>query len=141
MALVVKNPPAHTADIRDVSSVSGLGRSPGVGNGNPLQYSCQENSLGREAWLAIVHGVAKSVMTEHAHTQIGNQSITIVTVNTLDPCFPFHIGNAVPFSIESLKLVLSHILKASTQNYKATLTSLVFEEISGLSQFCFTIIL
>ena len=40
VALVVKNPPAKTGDAREVSSISGLGKSPGVGNGNPLQYSC-----------------------------------------------------------------------------------------------------
>ena len=44
----------------DVGSVSGLGRSPGEGNGNPLQYSCLENPKDREAWQATVHGVAKS---------------------------------------------------------------------------------
>ena len=44
----------------DVGSVSGLGRSPGEGNGNPLQYSCLENSTDRRAWQATVHGVAKS---------------------------------------------------------------------------------
>ena len=42
------------------SSIPGSGRSPGEGNGNPLQYSCLENSLGRGAWLATVHEVAKS---------------------------------------------------------------------------------
>ena len=60
MALVVKSLPADTGDIRDVSLISGLGRSPGVGNGNPLQYSCLENPMGREAWLAVVQGVTKS---------------------------------------------------------------------------------
>ena len=44
----------------DPGSVPGLGRSPGEGNGNPLQYSCLENSMNREAWQATVHGVAKS---------------------------------------------------------------------------------
>ena len=43
VALVVKNPPANAGDIRDVGSVPGLGRSPGGGHGNPLQYSCLEN--------------------------------------------------------------------------------------------------
>ena len=57
---VVKNPPANAADAGDVSSVPGLGRSPGEGNGNPLQYSCLENPMDRGAGQATVHGVAKS---------------------------------------------------------------------------------
>ena len=44
----------------DPGSVPGLGRSPVEGNGNPLQYSCLENSMDRRAWRATVHGVAKS---------------------------------------------------------------------------------
>ena len=44
----------------DLSSIPGSGRSPGEGNGNPLQYSCLENPMDREAWWVIVHGVAKS---------------------------------------------------------------------------------
>ena len=44
----------------DLSSIPGLGRSPEEGSGNPLQYSCLENSMDREAWRAIVHGVSKS---------------------------------------------------------------------------------
>jgi len=43
-----------------MSSVPGLGRPPGGGNGNPLQYSCPENSMDRGVWWAIVHGVTKS---------------------------------------------------------------------------------
>ena len=57
---VVKNLPAYTADAGDVGLVPGWGRSPGVGNGNPLQDSCLENSMDRGTWWAIVHGVAKS---------------------------------------------------------------------------------
>ena len=60
MALVVKNPLANAGDIRDQGSIPGLGRSPGGGHGNPLQYSCLENPRGREAWRATVHRVAKS---------------------------------------------------------------------------------
>ena len=56
---MVKNLPANTGVIRDTGSIPGLGRSPGGGNGNPLQYSCLENPMDREAWRAIVHGVAK----------------------------------------------------------------------------------
>ena len=44
----------------DPGSIPGLGRSPGEGNGNPLQYSCLENSIDRGAWQATVHGVVKS---------------------------------------------------------------------------------
>ena len=44
----------------DLGSIPGLGRSPGEGNGNPLQYSCLENPMDGEAWEATVHGVAKS---------------------------------------------------------------------------------
>ena len=53
MALVVKNPPADAGDIRDTGSIPGLGRSPGERNGNPLQYSCLENSMHKGAWWAI----------------------------------------------------------------------------------------
>ena len=60
VALVVKNPPANARDIRDTASIPGLGRSIGGGNGNPLQYSYQENPMDRGAWRAIIHGIAKS---------------------------------------------------------------------------------
>ena len=60
MALVVKNLPANGGDIRDVSSIPELGRSPGGGHGNPLQYSCLENPMDRGAWQTTVHRVAKS---------------------------------------------------------------------------------
>ena len=49
-----------TCNVGDQGSILGLGRSPGEGNGNPLQYSCLENPMDREAWWATVHGVAKS---------------------------------------------------------------------------------
>ena len=56
----VKNPPANSGDEGHVSSVPGLGRAPGRGHGNPLQYSCPENPMDREVWRAAVHGVTKS---------------------------------------------------------------------------------
>ena len=59
MALVVKNLPANAGDAGDVSSIPGSGRSPGVGNGTLLQYSCLENSMGRGFWHATVHGAVK----------------------------------------------------------------------------------
>ena len=57
---VVKNLPANTGDARDASSILGLGRSSGVGNENPLQYSCLENSIDKGNWQAAVHEVTKS---------------------------------------------------------------------------------
>ena len=67
---MAKNTPANAADTRDVGSIPGLGRSPGVGvgSGTPLQYSCLENSMGRGVWQATVHGVAKS------QTQLSDQA-------------------------------------------------------------------
>ena len=56
---VVKNPPASAGDARDRDSIPGVGRSPGVGIGNPLQYSCLENSMDRGTWMATIHGVTK----------------------------------------------------------------------------------
>ena len=60
IVLVVKNPPANAEDIRNVCSVSGLGRSPGGWHGNPLQYSCLENPMSKGASWATVHRVTKS---------------------------------------------------------------------------------
>ena len=61
---MVENLPANAGDTGDAGSIPGLGRSPGGGNGNPLQSSCLENPRDRGAWRATVHGVAKSDTTE-----------------------------------------------------------------------------
>ena len=57
---MVENFPASAGGTRDTDSISGLGRSPRVRNGNPPQYSCLENSMDRVVWWAIVHGVTKN---------------------------------------------------------------------------------
>ena len=57
---VVKNPPAIAGDTGDMGPILRSGRFPEVGNGNPLQYSCLDNPMGRGAWQATVHGVTKS---------------------------------------------------------------------------------
>ena len=73
---MVKNPLTNAGDIRDAGSIPGSGRSPVRGHGNPLQYSCLENPMDREAWKAVVHTVAKSwtrlkeVSTQHGKAEI-----------------------------------------------------------------------
>ena len=72
MAIVVKSPPASAGETRDLGTIPGSGRSPGVGNGNLLQYSCLENPMDRgTSWWAAVHGVAENQTTEqeYAHTR------------------------------------------------------------------------
>ena len=70
---MVKNLPVNAGDM---DSVSGLGRSPGKGNGNPLQYSCLGNSVGRGAWWVTVHGLARLrhdlVTKPHSHGVLKN---------------------------------------------------------------------
>ena len=64
VALVVKNPPANSRDIRVRGSTHGSGRSPGEGHGNPLQHSCLENPMDKEAWQITVLMVTKSQTTQ-----------------------------------------------------------------------------
>ena len=61
---IVKNLPANAGDLREVGSISGLGRSPGEGHGNPLQYSCLETPLDGGAWWVIVRKIAELDTTE-----------------------------------------------------------------------------
>ena len=65
---VVNNLPANAGDAGDVGLIPGLGRSPGEGNGHPLQYSCWENPAVRGAWLTTVHSVAEADVTERQST-------------------------------------------------------------------------
>ena len=57
---MIKNSPVNAGDVRAMGSIPGSGRFPGGKNGNPLQYSCLENPIDREAWQATAHGVTKS---------------------------------------------------------------------------------
>ena len=65
----VKNPPAKAGAAKDAGLIPGLGRSPGKGNGNPIQYSCLENPMDRGTWWATVYGVTKELdMTEQLNS-------------------------------------------------------------------------
>ena len=64
-------------NVGDLGSIPGSGRSPGEGNGNPLQYSCLENPMDREAWWATVHGVAKSRTRLSDFTSLRRQYATL----------------------------------------------------------------
>ena len=65
---MVKNPPGNAGDLGDEGSNPGLERSPGEGNGNPLQYSCLENPMDRGAWQTTVQGVAKVRLSNYECT-------------------------------------------------------------------------
>ena len=83
---VVKNPPANVRDAKDVGSILGSGRSPGGGNGNPLQYSYLENPMDRGAWWTTVHGVAELNTTEQlsTHTHTHTHTHYIFTMKRID---------------------------------------------------------
>ena len=77
-ALVVKNPPANAGDIRDADSIPGSERSPGEGNGNPLQYPCLGNPMDRGSLQSTVHQVSKdSGKTE----QLKNSNSIFLSLN------------------------------------------------------------
>ena len=69
LVLEVKNSPANAGDIRDADSIPELGRTLGGRHGNPLQYSCLEDSMDRGVWRATVHGVSKNLAQLKRHTQ------------------------------------------------------------------------
>ena len=76
---MVKNLPANAGDAGDPHLIPGSGRSPGGGNGNPLQYSCLKNPTDRGAWRAVVHSVYKeSDTTEHVQMQMKQKSWNVL---------------------------------------------------------------
>ena len=79
---MVKNPPANVGDARDAGSIPGWGRSPGGGNGKPLQYSCLENPMDRGAWRVTLHGVAKSQDTTELAPNLNSPRISLFLFNS-----------------------------------------------------------
>ena len=92
---MVKNPPANAGD-RDTHWIPGSGRSPGGGNGNPLQYSCLKNPIDREAWRATVPGIATSQTRQSTHMHI--RSIINTNKATNSPLGYSVSGTAIAFT-------------------------------------------
>ena len=92
----VKNLPANAADVRDMGSVPGLGRSPSVGNVNPLYSNCLGNTMDRGDWHAAVHGVAKSRTrpSTHASEQVEDKpfNLFLKKINLSRSFFPQRHG-------------------------------------------------
>ena len=84
VVLGVKNLPANARDARDTGSIPGLGRSPGGGHSNPLQYSCLENPEDRGAWWATVHRMGKSNRPS-ATTEATQQHVSVTKTFQLHP--------------------------------------------------------
>ena len=100
---MVKYPPASAGDAGDVGLIPGMERSPEGGNGNPLQYSCLGNPMGRGAWWATVHGIIKS------WTQLSNWARTHTHTHTHTPQKE---KKERKFEIKSgLNFLLYHLLK------------------------------
>ena len=77
---VVKYLPENAGDARDAGSIAELGRSPGVGNGNPLQYSWLENPMDRGVWWATVHEAAELGATKQASIHSAKNHFIIVLI-------------------------------------------------------------
>ena len=95
-----RNPPVNAGDTRDSGLFPGSERSPGVGNGNPLQYSCLENSMDRRSWQVTVHGVAKSwtQLNTHTHTHIYTYTYILFSDS-----FPHGLRQGVEYSSYALQ--------------------------------------
>ena len=110
---VRKNPPASAGGARDAGSVSGLGRSPGVVNGNPLHYSCLENSVDRGAWWTIVRKVVKSQTWLSTHiTIIWDKEMQIPVIERTGICWSGKAGVRwkILLKVHTLIFCVIHVL-------------------------------
>ena len=97
VVLVVKNSPANAKDARDASSIPGSGRSPGEGNGNPLQYSCLGNPMDRGTWQATVHGIKRvghNLVTKQQYLVL-QQSAYVLELMSLFVLFKLHFHQSL----------------------------------------------
>ena len=138
MAQLVKNPPAMqeiTCNDRDLCSIPGSGRSPGEGNGNPLQYPCLGNLMDRGAWRATLHGVTR---VRHDGTKPPNHPHVIspvICVATLRIFRGFHGHQMLPCPSASL-----HVCRAQNVSPSHPLISIAVpkqQNIGGQNQAIF----
>ena len=118
VAIVVKNPPANARDIRDIGLIPGSGRSSGLGNGNPLQYYCLENPMGRGAWCAtqsmgsqrVGHNWSDLAWTQSQQGMEPHGWVCRRTMLYMPPCTMWMYHN-----VSQLKLVTSFIVHMEQQ--------------------------
>ena len=107
VVLVVRNPPADAADVRDAGAIPGWGRSPGEEHGNPHLYSCLDNSMDRGAQRATVHGLTKSRtqlqwLSMHAHVSISNRTACVLVISYMHLTKDANQWRPQPFGVLSL---------------------------------------
>ena len=118
---MVKNLPARAGNTKDSGFIPGLGRSPGEGNGNPLQYSCLENLMDRGAWRATHHRATQRVrhdwVTEHIFYNCGGLShLILVTIQWAKYYFYFHLSDKMkPHRVRNLFCVTKLVLGRTKQ--------------------------
>ena len=125
----VRNPPPSAGGVRDAGSIPGLGRSPGGGNGNPLQYFCLENPVGRGAWRVTVRDGVPRVWTQpstHAYAQITHHCSVACfqQVDKLMPLYQFLWVESI------LSLLQEHYFHYSEQLY-SSYSKLIITSIKG----------
>ena len=100
---MVRNLPANAGDVRDLDLIPESERAPGGGDGNPLQYSCLENPMGRGAWRATIHRVAKSrTQLKQISTHILNENLVSYSHRDFSGSLPI-----MTFALQKQILILS----------------------------------
>ena len=100
---MVKNPPSNAGDAGDLGLIPGLGRSPGEGNGNPLQYSCLESSIDRGAWWATARGVTEELAPTERLSHFSSQEIKLLV--------QVHLASKCKAKVCFPSLLISHMSK------------------------------